>query len=70
LHILSNPLGKRGLFERLLLDVEIGTTVKSVEQFPGREAVPFTQSDGKLTVDVRKLKVDPVDTILRIVLRN
>lgn len=67
LHILSNPLGKRGVFERLLLDVELGLAVKSVELFPDGEAVPFTESDGQLTVDVRKLRLDPADTILRVV---
>jgi hypothetical protein len=70
LHILSNPLGKRGIFERLLLDVKLDAAVESVEQVPGGESVPFTQAGGTLTVDVRKLKVDPADTILRIVFRN
>jgi len=70
LHILSNPLGKRGLFERSLLDVKLDAAVESVELVPGGESVPFTQAGGTLTVDVRRLKVDPADTILRIVLRN
>lgn len=70
LHILSNPLGKRGLFERMLLDVMIESEVATVELFPDGVAVPFVQEAGRLTVDVRGLKVDPVDTILRVVMRK
>ena len=70
MHILSNPLGKRGLFERMLLDVMIEGEVAKVELFPDKTSVPFVQEAGRLTVDVRGLKVDPVDTILRVVMRK
>ncbi|MBX3176989.1 MAG: hypothetical protein KF886_06505 [Candidatus Hydrogenedentes bacterium] len=70
LHVLSNGVGKRGLFERRLLDVApVAEKVLAVELAPGGDAVSFAQEGKRLTVDMQGVPLDAVDTILRVVVR-
>lgn len=67
LHILRNPLGKRGLAERRYIDIApIAGEVTSVTRFPNGKPIPFTWEDGRLSVDMKDVHLDPVDTIVRV----
>jgi len=67
LHILSNPFGKHGIFERSYIDIApIEARIGEATLFPSGESVAFTQEGDLLTIDVRELTIDPVDTIIRL----
>jgi len=67
LHILSNPLGKRGLFERRFIDLSpLAGEILSVTRYPGGEALPFERKGERLSVDMAGVAQDEVDTIVRI----
>lgn len=71
LHILSNPRGKRGLHERSFLNLDpFAYEAVRVQLFPGGEAIPFAQEGTRLSIDVRGLSMDPVDTIIHIETRK
>ncbi len=67
LHILSNPRGKRGMFERRYVDLQpFARTVTSVTRFPDGAPVPYDQHKDRLSIDMQGVAHDPVDTILRV----
>jgi len=67
LHILSNRLGKRGMFERRYVDLEsFAGNVKAVTRFPEGDPVLFEMHGDRLSIDMQGVQTDPVDTILRI----
>ena len=67
IHIVSNSRGKRGLFERRLLDLPpLAGRVAEVTLVPSGESVEYVQAGKRLTVDMRGVALDMVDTILRI----
>ncbi len=67
LHILANPLGKRGLHERGFLDIDPFPGVAGEAALvPSGKPLGFEQCGNRVMVDVRDIEIDPVDTIIQL----
>lgn len=67
LHILKNPFGKRGLFERSYIDLEpFEDKVVEATVHPSGQRLPYVQQDNHVAIDMRAAQIDPVDTIVRL----
>jgi hypothetical protein len=67
LHLLRNPLGKRGMPETGALDLPaLAVRVTRVTWMNQGKEVPFAQDRRKVHLDLAGVSADPVDTILKL----
>jgi hypothetical protein len=68
LHVLSNPLGKRGMppDRSLRIPLPNGLLVEAVRWLNGDKPLPFSRDDEVLMIDLGSVSADPICTIIEV----